>query len=418
MANPLELPAELLCKIFLLAQVHVAAEFVDLNLVEENARLAVTVSQVCQHWRSAALGFAGLWVYIPYQHQHHKRIPQIKEYIERSSGQPLTLSLLLSDEVPAAPEVTPSTFDSLGQSSESSSERIPEIDMLLQQHLEQAEYICIEEPQPRASVVVLYAHKPPCLKSLSLRCRSTSLDEHEYSILLPATSYKPFTSLEYLHLDGILSHPESVALASNLDNLSLHTFRFPLHNTLIPSASTLTTLTPGPRVLTLVEGPFRQVVFSALKTLTLVNNPHFMKWLDTPNLHTLNMRSFTYSNFVRALTTLIIPQETTMPKVEVLFVQLIENNDRDPMMIGHPWITPDVWMSGLCVALPKVITVHWDVHSTRIHVLQTWAGMLAKYGTRWAELREVIVNSEDAQKAVLRALQGSRKDLAGAIKIQ
>ncbi|KIY68160.1 hypothetical protein CYLTODRAFT_489981 [Cylindrobasidium torrendii FP15055 ss-10] len=409
MENTVELPAEILCEIFHLAQVHVAAEFVDLNLVDDNARLAIAVSQVCQHWRNAALGFAGLWVYIPYQHQHHRRIPQIKEYILRSNGQPLTLFLSFSDEI--APKWTRSTCVSLGKAS--GSECLPMID-ILEEYLDQAEYICIEEPRPRASLVVLYARKHPRLKSLSFRRPSTS-SERDCDVFLPAAFYEPFTCLKYLHLDRVSFHPDSVVLASNLNNVSLHVSGLLMYTALAPSSRTLTSLTLGPKVHTRDVPSPSHTVFTALKTLTLVNNTSFLQWLNTPNLKTLELCSYTFRSFVCALSDLRPRQYARTPKLEVLSIHLIENDEKN-------WVTDnDEWLSALFRMLPTVTTVHWDVHPTRIHVLEAWASALGgvadeEHGVNWAELREVTVKTEEARKALLGALPDTRQDVAGMIK--
>ncbi|KIY66385.1 hypothetical protein CYLTODRAFT_455423 [Cylindrobasidium torrendii FP15055 ss-10] len=359
------LPIEILQHIFFLAQDR-DDTFLEHAQVVENARMAATVSHVCQHWRAAAFGLSDLWSFASDDNYDF-----FKEYVKRSDPSPLVLAL--TDPLHL---VLALTHPLLG---------------------------CplIKSAKPRVHHVVLQDSS-----AASRICNSSALPNlHTFSIstrgsLIPAprtTSTQdivPFQNrclaLKNFHCKGSELPPFPVFPC--LETISVDDIAIPVTGMLAPSASTLTQITFGATVRAM-SAPTK-VVLPVLRTLTLNNAPIVItEWLCTPALESLVLQEYTEQP-LHAIVRAIVEwaQEPLVKLVEL--VADIKN------AIAICWVQ---CFDDIFVAFPNVRRVRWDLPSRKI--VPYFGFCLNK--RVWTELKDIAVRvkGEDANQTLLRTLQ-------------
>lgn len=367
-------PVELLTEIFSQTQIH-DLPFAEQEQVEGNAKVALNVSRVCQSWRHAALGFPPLWVYIPWRDYPVARFELLFEQIQRSNGRPLVFFLAL-------PDTTHLWF------------RLRDI---VANHLSNARQVTILECDEAYFSMILRGNSPN-LRSLHIQT-SDSFNIAPQQARLGFEVYS-FDVLTNVRIDGIGIISVS-PIVKKAEVVSANAMQLPVHTILLPSSSTLSSLTLGPTVhiYNLLPGSL-PVVLPALRELDTVTHPRVSHWITAPHLHSLQLRvdapkNLKYLVSHMSLTWAVQP----LTDLEHLGIQLAPDGPGH----GRPSLGP------LFDALPNVRHVRWEVHGPAA-VVEHWGRRLDVYlgvGNiirRWPQLQSITLNNEEMYTALVKAL--------------
>lgn len=380
-ANIASFPVELLTEIFSSGQIH-DFMFADYEPIEGNAQLAMAVSQVCRHWRGAALGFAPFWVYVSWKEGRPMRyLPQVAMQIQRSCNRPLAIFLSL----PAHEHGRMTVRAVLGKD------------------LFQAKHISITKSDKETLVSILGATTPN-LCSLSISTPFSS--RIRFAALL-----NNFEALRCLRLSGVDLTSSSVRIC-RLNVLAVDVAEFPLYPIVAPSSSTLTSLTIGATAL-FNPLPSRPIPLPFLQELVFCGASNPRSWLSVPCLTVLRFRheikgfGHCVSNILAAWTT------DPLVTLELFAFELLGAGYHPPRKQWDEVKSALQWPN-LFGALPNVSSVEWDIKDMN-EIVEVWGAELSagENGTvNWPLLRSIKVVEadldDDGRAAVLAAIPEGR----------
>ncbi|KIY68163.1 hypothetical protein CYLTODRAFT_421836 [Cylindrobasidium torrendii FP15055 ss-10] len=371
-------PIEILAEIFSVAQDRDPV-FADHATVTGNERIATVVSQVCQHWRNAAVGFPALWTYISYESREWDSLPRMTEHLLRAKDQPLTFSLRLTDP---------------GKDTQYS-----DVGELLKNHLPQIEHIILQERNDQLLLLILlsggvYTRR---LRSLSLDYKN---DYHVWRMMKPTFSQPGIGVFPYLHhLDLCRVAFDSFdALFPKLTTLSLSCIQFPRPGTLAPISRGITSLTLGPYFNGLEQHFAAPIIFPALEKLVVKDFGYFPRAILPPNLRQLEMLDFRLSIFNDFL--MGLPRSWIPSPIKSSVDIHIKDSRHDDTWRAEIASSHGI-ISDLFEALPNVQNLRLD--SFKLEIVQMWANTLSRgegddtSTWPWPNLRSITLADEAAR---------------------
>ncbi|KIY68175.1 hypothetical protein CYLTODRAFT_421845 [Cylindrobasidium torrendii FP15055 ss-10] len=373
-------PVELLTEIFQQAQTH-DTTFATQDQVEGNAQVALDVSRVCHSWRFAALGFPALWVYIPWCGYPAGRLELLSEQIQRSKGWPLVCFLAL-------PRATHIWF---------------RLRNIVANHLPTARQLTILECDEAYFSMILRGNSPN-LRSLSIQT-SSRFNIAPQQAQLGFEVYS-FDVLKHVCIDGIGIMSIS-PIVKKAEVVSAATMPLPVHTILLPSSSSLSSLTIGPdvHVKNILPGSL-PVLLPALRELDTVTHPRVSHWITAPHLQSLQLRVDMPQN-LKYFVSNLLPTWAANPLTEVEHLG-IKLAPLGRQVHGCPSF------GRLFSAFPSVRYMRWEVHSPTEAVLH-WARRLDAWDAvgsdarRWPNLQSITMNNEEMYSQLLEVLSVWRK---------
>ncbi|KIY68169.1 hypothetical protein CYLTODRAFT_421839 [Cylindrobasidium torrendii FP15055 ss-10] len=385
-------PFDLLEEIFVTAQIH-DLPFAEQYQVEGNAALATAVSQVCQHWRDAALQCSALWTYIPYiGSQQPQCALQLSESIKRASGRLLTLFVQFHVKC---------DNDELGI-----------IKGWVNNHVGQLKYLSIDgiDPEfdptrihlglmplgePRFTHNIIGAGKAPFLRSLSFSVADGA--KRYIASGLPGYFRDGFGALENIRVArlGTASNLDIVKGLTTvvLDNINM---RYARELILGPSASTLTHLSLGQEERRQLPPTIDPLILTALHTLVMSHNSIGILHVSTPHLKVLKLHDYNILWISRLLS---VHESLSLAQVEALYVHFSDFRVRDRDF--HEGL-----LESMFLALPRVkhLELVGSIHQVE-SLLIPWRNMLGNNVTQnWPELQKCTVESDRARTILADAL--------------
>ncbi|KIY68176.1 hypothetical protein CYLTODRAFT_489993 [Cylindrobasidium torrendii FP15055 ss-10] len=377
------LPLELLTETFVGAQSHSAVSH-DRGQAEENARVAIAVSQVCHRWREAALGFPALWVYIAWGTYNAHRLHLLSAQIERCKGRPMIFNILYPGDVCNQMLV----HDSIAR------------------HFPNAKEISVENCTTSMLTTIL-KYDAPHLYFLRIETFSMIKLPSAVSKLLA----KNFKSLKGVYLRGM--DVASLNLVIKAEKIMLANVRFPVHTFLGPSSSTLTTMVLLHDEISVSEARLDSpLVLPALQYLRVMAHlaPPVLLAINMPRLKILVLSALKPNSFTYFLSLLPVswalrpPTKLKWLEIDFMCVQeeheMLKNSDRLELMFS---------------VFSNIDSMWWKGHS--------WVGLVESWGKRLGEpgedgkakmpnLREIALDKEDSHAALVDALAAQRPELS------